>query len=339
VVRLGLEEFRSRLAEPGGADGFGGEPVVVVDVGEHEPGIAGDAVVPTGGERDSVAASTPTVFVATGPGAASPRAGAFDVVAVDDAAVARIVEAVEQAPLASAALVLLLRGAARRTTDDGLIAESSTYSLLQAGPEHRRWLAARPAPRARADETPPVRIERAGETLHLTLDRPAVHNAYSAAMRDALIDGLAIAEADPGVRVVIDATGPSFCSGGDLDEFGTTPDPATAHVIRLRRSTARAIAAVAGRVTVRAHGACVGAGVELPAFAGRVEAHTGARFWLPEVRMGLVPGAGGTVGITRRIGRQRAALLALTGDRIDAATAFEWGLVDAVVDRFDGFDD
>jgi enoyl-CoA hydratase/carnithine racemase len=78
------------------------------------------------------------------------------------------------------------------------------------------------------------------------------------------------------------------------------------------------------------HGACVGAGVELPAFAGRVVARPDARFRLPEVAMGLVPGAGGTVSIPRRIGRQATALLALTGDTIDAPTALALGLVDEI---------
>ena len=76
------------------------------------------------------------------------------------------------------------------------------------------------------------------------------------------------------------------------------------------------------------HGACVGAGIELPAFAGRVVASRDAWFALPEVAMGLVPGAGGTVSLPRRIGAQRTAWLALTGRRIDAETALAWGLVD-----------
>ena len=151
-------------------------------------------------------------------------------------------------------------------------------------------------------------------------------------MRDALVDALAAAAADPGLRVEIDGAGPSFCSGGDLAEFGSVPDAATAHRLRLRRSAGRALAAVAERVVVRVHGACVGAGVELPAFAGRVIARRDATFRLPEVAMGLVPGAGGTVSLPRRIGRQRTALLALTGAPIDAATAQQWGLVDEVED-------
>jgi enoyl-CoA hydratase/carnithine racemase len=81
------------------------------------------------------------------------------------------------------------------------------------------------------------------------------------------------------------------------------------------------------------HGACVGAGVELPAFASRVVADPGARFRLPEVAMGLVPGAGGTVSLPRRIGRQRTCRLALTGEWLDAETALRWGLVDELAER------
>jgi enoyl-CoA hydratase/carnithine racemase len=78
------------------------------------------------------------------------------------------------------------------------------------------------------------------------------------------------------------------------------------------------------------HGACIGAGVELPAFAGRVVARPDATFRLPEVSMGLVPGAGGTVSIPRRIGRERFAPWALAGETIDATTALSWGLVDEI---------
>jgi enoyl-CoA hydratase/carnithine racemase len=54
---------------------------------------------------------------------------------------------------------------------------------------------------------------------------------------------------------------------------------------------------------------------------------------LPEVQLGLIPGAGGTYSITRRVGRHRTALLALSGGRLDAATALRWGLVDAITDE------
>jgi enoyl-CoA hydratase/carnithine racemase len=69
----------------------------------------------------------------------------------------------------------------------------------------------------------------------------------------------------------------------------------------------------------------------VPSFASRVEATQDAWFRLPEIGMGLVPGAGGTVSITRRIGRWRTAYLALSGARLDADTALKWGLVDAII--------
>ena len=89
--------------------------------------------------------------------------------------------------------------------------------------------------------------------------------------------------------------GPSFCSGGDLDEFGTRPDPGTAHLVRLTRSAARLVHRLRDRVEVDLHGWCVGAGIELPSFAGTVRAAADTRIALPELQFGLVPGAGGTV--------------------------------------------
>jgi enoyl-CoA hydratase/carnithine racemase len=153
-------------------------------------------------------------------------------------------------------------------------------------------------------------------------------------MRDALCESLALAIQDASVRrIVLHGAGASFCSGGDLDEFGTLPDPATAHAIRSTRSPAALLARVAERAVAHVHGACVGAGAELPAFCARVMADPGAFFELPEVSLGLVPGAGGTVSLPRRIGRQRTAWLALTGRRLPAEEARAWGLVDEIAAR------
>jgi enoyl-CoA hydratase/carnithine racemase len=182
-----------------------------------------------------------------------------------------------------------------------------------------------------AEIGPAVIVERDGSVIRMTLSRPHVHNAFSRRMRDELTDALTVVQADPSVQQVeLRGAGPSFCSGGDLAEFGSFPDPATAHLVRLTRSAARAMAQVADRVHVHLHGSCIGAGIELPAFAGRVTADPATVIGLPEVALGLIPGAGGTVSIPRRAGRQRAAWLALTGERIDAATALAWGLVDEI---------
>jgi enoyl-CoA hydratase/carnithine racemase len=166
--------------------------------------------------------------------------------------------------------------------------------------------------------------------LEVVLAWPRRRNAMDAAMRTALADALSIACYEPTLRVRISALGPDFCAGGDLDEFGTAADPATAHLVRVVAGVGGLVHELRDRITVHVHGACVGAGVELPCFAGRVVAARDSSFRLPEVGIGLIPGAGGTVSIPRRIDRWRTLWLALRGRPIDADTALSWGLVDAV---------
>lgn len=261
-----------------------------------------------------------------------PAAAACDVVLDDGSSLAAVAAVVARNPLAATALVLLLRGSAGRSVDDGLHAESAVYSTLQAGPEFVAWRAARPR-RDRAGTGDPVALARRAGRLDVVLDRPRVHNALDRAMRDRLTDAFGLVAADPSITDVhLRGTGPSFCAGGDLDEFGTFPDPATAHLVRLQQSAGRAIHAVADRVTAHLHGACLGSGIELAAFAGTVLAAPSTTIGLPEIGLGLIPGAGGTVSLPRRIGRHRTARLALSGERIDAATALDWGLVDGLED-------
>ena len=270
----------------------------------------------------------PCVVIAAGPNADS-LAPLADVV-VADADLPAVLATVAACPQAATALAVLLRGSGQRGVADGLVAESTTYSTLQAGPEFARWRASRPVRQREEADRPAVRWERDGDTLRVTLQRPEVRNALSRRLRDDLFDALALAAADPHLRVELRGDGPCYSSGGDLDEFGTRPDPATAHLVRLSRSPAWLLSTIAERVTVHVHGACAGSGVELPAFAGQVIADRGTTFVLPEVSLGLVPGAGGTVSLPARVGRHRTALLALIGRPIDVASAKAWGLVDAV---------
>lgn len=232
------------------------------------------------------------------------------------------------APLAALTTAQVLRLGDRRSPHDGLLVESLAYATLQGGPEFAAWLAGR-GRRVRNDEAPRVLVEAIDGTTVVTMTRPKLRNMVDASMRDELVQAFAVAALtdDP---IVLRGDGPAFCAGGDIAEFGTVSDPATAHQIRSSANVAPWLLAVAARTTAEVHGACVGAGVELAAFCGTVRAAADTRFRLPETRMGLMPGAGGTVSIPARIGRARTLEWLLTDREVDAKTAHAWGLVDAV---------
>jgi enoyl-CoA hydratase/carnithine racemase len=216
----------------------------------------------------------------------------------------------------------------------GVLTESLAYSTLQAGPEFARWLDER-GPVRMPEFADPVQAQRDGDLLRIRFNRPQRHNAFSTDARAALLEALAVAQLDPSVTgIVLSGNGPSFCSGGDLAEFGTFADPASAHLARTRHSPALALDALTARLgrscRAEVHGKVMGSGLEMAAFCGWVEAHEDSAFGLPELSLGLIPGAGGTVSVTRRIGRWRTAYLVLTGCTLDAATALAWGLVDAI---------
>ena len=217
----------------------------------------------------------------------------------------------------------------------GVVTESLAYSTLQAGPEFAGWLAER-GPARMPEIADPVRLRRDGDTVVVEFNRPQRHNAFSTDARAALLEALTVAELDPSVTgILLRGNGPSFCSGGDLAEFGTFADPASAHVARTRHSPALALDALTARLghscRAEVHGRVLGSGLEMAAFCGWVQARGDSLFGLPELDLGLIPGAGGTVSVTRRIGRWRTAYLVLSGRTIGAEMALEWGLVDLVV--------
>ncbi|BBX47518.1 enoyl-CoA hydratase/isomerase family protein [Mycobacterium cookii] len=215
----------------------------------------------------------------------------------------------------------------------GVMTESLAYSTLQAGPEFARWLSER-GPAAMPVIADPVQAHRDGDTLRIAFNRPQRHNAFSTDARAALLEALTVAQLDSSVdEVVLTGNGPSFCSGGDLAEFGTFRDPASAHLARTRYSPALALDEIATRLgracRAEVHGRVLGSGLEMAAFCGRIEAVPDAVFGLPELSLGLIPGAGGTVSVTRRIGRWRTAYLVLSGRTLNADAALAWGLIDA----------
>lgn len=245
-------------------------------------------------------------------------------------AAAPLLRSIAHSPQAATLLVQTLRLTEQLAIDAALVVESLAYGSLQAGAEFSRWTATHPpAPVSPDPERPALLLNRAGARLHLTLNRPERRNALSVELRDALCEALQLALADSSIEsLTLQGAGACFSSGGDVAEFGLTRDPVHAHLIRRLRLPGALMAQCAARVTCYLHGACIGAGIELPAFAHHVVAQHDAWFQLPELRYGLIPGAGGCVSLPRRIGRQRTAWLALSQRRIQARTALAWGLVD-----------
>lgn len=325
------------------ADGAPQPACVVVDLDTASAGPVGPAAAaapttavlvgvtqrPPSAAVEARARALDCTFAPPGTGAGRPFVPAAD----PAAAAADLHDVIAAAPRAAMALARLLRLTAAVPVNEGLAAESAVYSMLLAGPEFARWLAER-HPRAAATDTgPAVRVTRHADALDVLIDRPARHNAFDRSVRDGLVDAFDLAIADPTIRRVdLRGAGPSFCSGGDLAEFGLSADVSTAHLIRLDRSVAARVHARRARVVAHLHGACIGAGIEIPSFAGRVVARPDTYIELPELGMGLVPGAGGTIGLPRRIGRWRTAYLALSGAPLDPPTALAWGLVDALAD-------
>ena len=290
-----------------------GVPAVIVDVGDDPADDVGAAL-----------AALPVVAIARGAGG-----GSWDL-ALDDPDPA--LEGLQANPQASVVAAQTLRLGPRLSLGDALLAESLAYATLQAGAEHAGWLSGRGRRTRRDLDQPRIDVSDDGSSVTVTLNRPRLLNLFDAAMRDELVDVLkALAAGADGRPVVITGAGGNFCAGGDPAEFGTVQDPATAHLIRSRANAAPWMAAIAGRATARIEGACVGAGIELAAFCATVTATERARFRLPELSMGLIPGAGGTVSIPARIGRQRTLAWLLTDTEIDAHEARRWGLIDDLV--------
>ncbi|MEH7829219.1 enoyl-CoA hydratase-related protein [Gemmobacter denitrificans] len=173
----------------------------------------------------------------------------------------------------------------------------------------------------------PVRGERQGNVAVLVIDAPPV-NALGAALRQALWQAVTEAEADQTcAAIVIRAEGRTFPAGADISEFGQPPKAPVLPDLCDR------IEACAKPVVAALHGTALGGGLELALAAhGRV-ALAQARLGLPEVTLGLCPGAGGTQRLPRLIGAEQALRLMLEGKPISAAEALALGLLDRVVEE------
>jgi enoyl-CoA hydratase/carnithine racemase len=175
-----------------------------------------------------------------------------------------------------------------------------------------------------AETADPIRVEREGAAALVTITHPPV-NAISRAVAVALLEALTAAEADPACRALV-LTGDGdrhFSAGADLTEF---PADVTASVEVTRRLEASRLPLVAA-----VNGFALGGGCEIALACDLRICSANARFGQPEIKLGLIPGWGGTQRLPRLVGRGRALEMLLTGDQVDSARALEWGLVTRVV--------
>ena len=259
---------------------------------------------------------------------------ALDLLADTESEAERLASFIGQNPQASAVLMQITRITMSLPVAAALAVESLGYATLQGGEEFSRWLSGQD--KAKTNDSnilTPVVMERTDSELSILLNSPSNRNALSVSMREGLSEAFSLVAMDDSIeRVVVSGAGPCFSAGGDLKEFGTSKDIAEAHRIRQLKMPAQYLAEHAQRYSFNLHGACIGAGIELPAFAGHISATRDAFFRLPEVAMGLIPGAGGCVSIPRRIGRHRTNYLAVTGMKLSAEEALSWGLIDELAD-------
>ena len=247
-----------------------------------------------------------------------------------------IAQIVMNYPVASLVLTQHLRLIEKLDFEAALTAESFAYALLQGGGEFKNWLANKETPAESYVSLSPLSVTREAQHLNLRLNAPESHNEIDIHLRDALCEAFELASIDETIETLsITAIGKSFSIGGAISEFGHVIDPATAHWIRSVRLPGRLLARLVWRdnpvhVQTYLNGPAIGAGLELAAFAHELTAHPKAWTQLPEIRMGLIPGAGGTVSVSRRIGRHKTAYMVLTGKRIKAETAYKWGLIDNI---------
>jgi 3-hydroxyacyl-CoA dehydrogenase len=169
-----------------------------------------------------------------------------------------------------------------------------------------------------------VTRKRHGKILLVTIDHPPV-NALSAAVRRGLFDAIESAEADSDVAaVLLFGAGSNFIAGADIREFGKPPVPPTLPDVCNR------IEACSKPVVAAIHGVALGGGLEIALAVHYRIATAGAKLALPEVQLGLMPGAGGTQRAPRLIGAKAALDLMLSARHASADEALAMGLIDRI---------
>src|SRR5205814_2910608 len=174
--------------------------------------------------------------------------------------------------------------------------------------------------------TSPISTRKHGDVLIVLSNNPPV-NALSTAVRQGLVDAIAEAEADESVRaIVIACEGQTFFAGADITEFGKPPQQPwlPAVVDTIENCSKPVVAAI--------HGTALGGGLEVALACHYRVADRSARLGTPEVKLGLLPGAGGTQRLPRVSGVKKALEMTATGNPIGAKEGFDCGLVDRLVE-------
>src|SRR2546426_4594953 len=174
--------------------------------------------------------------------------------------------------------------------------------------------------------TKSVDLDRRGRVAVLTVNNPPV-NALSRHVRQGLYEGLKQAISDSAVQaMVIVCAGRTFIAGADITEFGKPPaDPSLHTVLDIIEASPKLVVAAI-------HGTALGGGLEVTLACHSRVGVKDARFGLPEVKLGLLPGAGGTQRLPRVVGVEKALSMMVSGDPIRADAALKAGLVDEIVD-------
>src|SRR5262247_276099 len=174
--------------------------------------------------------------------------------------------------------------------------------------------------------TKSVDLSSRGRVAVLTVDNPPV-NALSQHVRRGLHDGIKQAIGDNAVQaIVIVCAGRTFIAGADITEFGKPPQAPSLHeVLDLIESSPKPVVAAV-------HGTALGGGLEVTLACHYRVGVRDARFGLPEVKLGLLPGAGGTQRLPRVVGVEKALGMMVSGDPIRADDALRSGLIDEIVE-------
>jgi len=179
-----------------------------------------------------------------------------------------------------------------------------------------------------------IQVERDGSVATVTIDRPEKMNALNATVRRELTEAVDAMAGDDAVKVAIlrGAGEKAFVAGADVQEFAGRSAAEQRQIYRNRR-VYDAVADFPKPLIAAIHGYCLGGGCELALACDLRVADRTARFGQAEIRIGLVPGAGGTQRLARLVGPGQALRIALTGDFLDAEEAHRIGLVELLTDE------